>query len=135
MYTINMSIFNFTFISVQSQCLPISSTRSKLQGFLLLEALVSLLILMIVSTALSSWYISLIDQQKQAFNRLKAVTIASSLLESVLAYKKIPAYHDSFYTATWKTTTHEYTKFYTVTLEWQEQHAKRHVELATGVAL
>lgn len=82
-----MSIFNFSLFC--RECQWLSKTRKC--GFLLIEAIIGLFLVVLLSTSITYWHINIIHQQLYIIKRIKALNLACSLLERARAFKKIPS--------------------------------------------
>lgn len=79
-YTVVMSNFNFTN--------PIHACQ---KGFLLLEALVTLCALSMLLLGLASWYSHAVTSQRCIYDRLQALSVASSFIANYQSMRTIPA--------------------------------------------
>ena len=83
-----MSIFNFN--------LKVSKSQSS--GFVLLEIIVALIVLMALSSMLGSWYSSMVSARVQSERKALALVLASACIEQwraqgVIRPKNVPDYY------------------------------------------
>ncbi len=76
---INMSIFNFS----------LSKRQSQLKGFLLLEISITIVMIMMMSLYVVTWYSKIINNHVLFIKKSNALIIASNIIEKIRLEKKI----------------------------------------------
>lgn len=114
---------------------------SKVNGFLLFEIGIAIILISILSMTIGIWYFHMVHAQEQSINRFEALVIACSQLEQVRANRKIPdksLFTSDKFTLKWQIKRNiqlENLALITIFVQWLDGNIRHNVKLTTEAIL